>query len=182
MTLNQAFVFLGTNIDRKKNYIAALARLAKLGEITAASTVYETAPLGGEGRDFYNGAVLLDTPLSARELKHALRAIEEQLGRVRTRDRYSPRTIDLDLVLYNRELIDEPALHIPDPMILERPFLALTLAELAPEYVHPADGRTLMQIARSLDTSSRGMRPEPVMTAQAKELIDRVYSGESSHA
>jgi 2-amino-4-hydroxy-6-hydroxymethyldihydropteridine diphosphokinase len=182
MGLNRAFVFLGSNIDRKRNYLEALARLGKLGILAAASSVYETTPLGsGEGRDFYNGAVLLETYLSAPDLKRALRKIEEEMGRIRTADRVSPRTIDLDLVLYNRDRVDEPDLKIPDPLILKRPFLALTLAELAPEYVHPTDGRTLAEIAHSLDSEAGGMRLEPVMTAQVKQVTDRIYTGEISH-
>jgi 2-amino-4-hydroxy-6-hydroxymethyldihydropteridine diphosphokinase len=181
--LNRAFVSLGSNIDRKRNYLEALTRLAELGIIAAVSSVYETTPVGSrEGRDFYNGAVLLETSLSARDLKRALRKIEEEMGRIRTADRDSPRTIDLDLVLYNRDRVDEPDLKVPDPLILERPFLALTLAELAPEYVHPTDGRTLAKIARSLDSLAMGMRLEPVMTAEVKQMANQIYTGEISHA
>jgi 2-amino-4-hydroxy-6-hydroxymethyldihydropteridine diphosphokinase len=181
--VNSAFIFLGSNIDRKRNYLQALERLAKLGIIVAASSVYETTPIGsGEGRDFYNGAVLLETGLSARDLKRELRTIEEEMGRVRTGDRYSPRPIDLDLVLYNRDRVDEPDLHVPDPLILKRPFLALVLAELAPEYVHPTDGRTLAEIARDLGPSAGGMRFNPLMTRQVKQVTDRIYTGEISHA
>jgi 2-amino-4-hydroxy-6-hydroxymethyldihydropteridine diphosphokinase len=181
--LNRAFIFLGTNIERKRNYIAALARLAELGVIAAISSVYETTPLGSkEGRDFYNGAVLLETHLTAHDLKRSLRRIEEEMGRIRTGDRDAPRPIDLDLVLYNRDQVDEPELHVPDPLILKRPFLALTLAQMAPEYVHPTDGRTLEEIAHSLESGADGMRLEPSMTAQVKQATNQIYSGEISHA
>jgi 2-amino-4-hydroxy-6-hydroxymethyldihydropteridine diphosphokinase len=181
--LNRAFIFLGSNIDRKRNYQAALSRLAKLGTIAGVSSVYETTPVGsGEGRNFYNGALLLETDLTARELKRALRETEEEMGRIRTADRDSPRTIDLDLVLYNRDRIDEPDLNIPDPLILKRPFLALTLAELAPDYVHPTDGRRLDEIARIQSAGAGGMHLEPVMTAKVKQVINHMYSGEISHA
>ena len=181
--LKRAFIFIGSNIDRKRNYIEALARLGKLGVIVAVSSVYETTPVGGRaGRDFYNGAVLLETDLTALDLKGALKKIEEEMGRVRTADRNSPRTIDLDLVLFNREQVDEPDLHVPDPLILKRPFLALTLAELDPEYEHPTDGRTLEQIARSLDADAGGMRMEPVMTARVRQVFGQKYTGEIHHA
>jgi 2-amino-4-hydroxy-6-hydroxymethyldihydropteridine diphosphokinase len=183
MGLNRAFVFLGSNIDRKRNYMEALARIAKLGMIASVSSIYETTPLGSKaGRDFYNGSVLLETYLSARDLKRALRRIEEEMGRIRTADRDSPRTIDLDLVLFNRDQVDEPDLKIPDPLILERPFLALTLAELDPDYVHPTDGRILAEIAHSLDSDAGGMRLEPLMTAQVKQATSQIYNGEISHA
>jgi 2-amino-4-hydroxy-6-hydroxymethyldihydropteridine diphosphokinase len=181
--LNRAFIFIGTNVDRKRSYKAALSRLAELGVIVAVSSVYQTAPIGNpEGGDFYNGAVLLETHLTAHELKHALRQSEEEMGRIRTADRNSPRTIDLDLVLYNRDRIEESGLHIPDPLILKRPFLALTLAELAPDYVHPTEGRTLDEIARSLGAGAGGMHLDHIMTEQVKELAGKLYSGEISHA
>lgn len=181
--MNQAYIFLGSNIDRKTNYLEALKRLGGLGRVAAVSSVYETTPIGNrEARDFYNGSVLLETDLSARDLKSALRMIEQQMGRMRTPDRNSPRTIDLDLVLYNREIIDEPGLTVPDPLILKRPFLAWTLAEVDPEYVHPAEGRTLGEIASSLDRDGGEMRLEPTMSARVREMLGQVYSGEISHA
>jgi 2-amino-4-hydroxy-6-hydroxymethyldihydropteridine diphosphokinase len=181
--LIQAYIFLGSNIDRKRNYLEALKRLAGLGIIAAISSVYETTPIGGkEGEDFYNGSVLLETDLGARDLKHALRKIEAAMGRIRTDDRNSPRTIDLDLVLYNHDKIDDGDIKIPDPLILERPFLAMTLAELTPDYVHPTAGRTLAEIARSLRLDARGMHLEPGMTALVKQVPNQIYSGEISHA
>lgn len=182
-TLNQAYIFLGSNIERRNNYLEALTRLRALGNLAAASSVYETAPVGShEGRDFYNGSVLLETDLGARDLKRALRLIEQQMGRTRTEDRNSPRTIDLDLVLFNHEQIDEPGLTIPDPLIVKRPFLASTLAELDPEYVHPSEGRTLTQIARSLGDDPGEMRLEPGMSALVRQTLAQIYTGEISHA
>jgi 2-amino-4-hydroxy-6-hydroxymethyldihydropteridine diphosphokinase len=181
--VNRAFIFIGTNIDRRRSYQAALLRLSKLGIIAAVSPVYQTAPVGiKEGRDFYNGAVLLETDLSAHELKRALRQSEDEMGRIRTSNRNSPRVIDLDLVLFNSDRIDKVGLHIPDPLILKRPFLPLALAQLAPDYVHPTDGRTLEEIARSLGGGVSGAHVEPIMTAIVKELADKLYRGEISHA
>ena len=181
--LNRGYILLGSNIDREKNYLEALRRLARLGMIAAVSSVYETSPIGGrEGDDFYNGAVLLETDLSARDLKRALLEIEAEMGRIRSPDRNSPRTMDLDLVLYNRDRIDDGDLKIPDPLILKRPFLAMTLAELDPEYIPPTDGRTLAEIARSLRGNATGMRLEPAMTARVRQVVNQTYTGEVSHA
>lgn len=181
--MNRAFIFIGSNIDRKRNYLEAISRLAKLGLIAGVSSVYETTPVGGrEGRDFYNGAILLDTFLGAGDLKRTLRKIEEEMGRVRTEDRNSPRTIDLDLVLYNRDRVEGPDLVLPDPLILKRPFLALTLAELEPGYVHPTDGRTLSEIARDLDSGAGGMRFEPKMTEKVRDLTQQIFAGDNSNA
>ncbi len=193
--MNQAFIFLGTNIDREKNYLEALRRLAGLGKLRRVSGVYETTPVGGLGENFFNGAALLETALGARELKRALREIEAQLGRVRTGNRYAPRTIDLDLVLYNQDCVDEEGLRLPDPLILQRPFMAQALAELDPNYVHPVEGRTLAQIARSLSpgtgpssraavgsrpgTRSHSMQLQPNLTARVKDFLDSHRTGET---
>ncbi len=201
MTLNRAYIFLGTNIEREKNYLEALRRIGGLGQLRRASSVYETAPIGSGCENFYNGAVLLGTPLSALELKRALREIEAQLGRVRTADRYAPRTIDLDLGLYNQERREEDGLRLPDPLILRRPFMAQALAEVDPDYVHPIDGRTLAQIASSFGDPERyalasapskspgrapceevtgpAMQLQAKMTAQAKKLLDEISTGET---
>lgn len=181
--MNRAFILLGSNIERKKNFLGALSRIGGLGHIAAVSSVFETAPVGSrEGRDFYNGSILLETELGPRDLKRALRTIEQEMGRTRTADRNSPRTIDLDLVLFNQARIDEPELTIPDPLILKRPFLALTLAELDPGYVHPVDGRTLAEIASSFGADAMDMRLEPDLSAEVKRMFGRIYSGEISNA
>ncbi len=199
--MNQAFIFLGTNIEREKNYLEALRRLGGLGQLRRVSSVYETAPIGSGCENFYNGAILLETALDAPELKRALREIEAQMGRVRTADRYAPRTIDLDLVLYNQDSRDEEGLRLPDPLILRRPFLAQALAEVDPDYVHPVDGRTLAQIAGSFgglarpgfttatgstspgrtpcgETAGPAMQLQAEMTARVKNLLDEISTGE----
>ncbi len=179
--MNRAFIFIGTNIDREKNYLEAVRRLARVGKLVCVSSLYRTAPIGGEGEDFLNGAVLLETRLTAHELKQALGQLEAAMGRVRTNDRNAPRTIDLDLVLYNREALDDGQVRVPDPLILKRPFLAQTLAELAPDYVHPTDGRTLAEIAVQ-QSKADGMWLEPGMTARVHRLFDEIHSGEMAHA
>jgi 7,8-dihydro-6-hydroxymethylpterin-pyrophosphokinase len=84
--------------------------------------------------------------------------IEKTLGRVRTEDRNTSRTSDIDLLLFNRETLQLGERRIPSPEILERPFIAIPLAEIVPDYVHPETGRTLSKIARSLNPRSAGMR------------------------
>ncbi len=177
--MNCAFILLGTNIDRENNYLQALRRLSELGQITRASAVYETAPIGSCCENFYNGAVLLETQLGAHELKRALREIEARLGRTRTPDRNAPRTIDLDLVLFNHDQVDDGTVRLPDPLILERPFMVRVLAELDPEYVHPVEGRTLAQIANSLDRTRGEMRVQPAMTARTQDFLNHYYIGET---
>ncbi len=180
--LNRAHIFIGTNIDRQRNYIEALRRLGELGRILRVSRVYETAPIGGGGADFYNGAVLLETALDAHALKDALGRIEQEMGRIRKGDRYAPRTIDLDLVLYNHDRIDDGRVHVPDPLICKRYFLANALAELTPDYIHPENGRRLVEIADQLSTSEGEMRLESAMTAQVQKLFHEIQTGVVTHA
>ncbi len=182
LVANRAHIFIGTNIDRQRNYVEALRRLADLGRILRVSRVYETAPIDGRGNDFYNGAALLETPLDADGLKSALARIEQGMGRVRTGDRYAPRTIDLDLVLYNHDRIDDGRVRVPDPLICKRYFLANALAELTPDYIHPENGRRLVEIADQLATSADEMRLESAMTVQAQKLFHEIQTGVITHA
>lgn len=126
----------------------ATERLAALGRIAGVSNVYAAPAVGPAGQpDFLNAAVLLETDLGPEAIRDRLRAIEAHLGRVRTRDRYAPRPIDLDLVLYDDLVLDDPPLRIPDPDLLERGYLALTISELSPGAIHPETGETLAAIA-----------------------------------
>lgn len=142
--MTRAFVGLGANLgDREHALRAAVDALA--GEdgidVVAVSTLRETEPVGvGEQPDFLNGAVALETTLSARELLGRLLAVEQRFGRVRVAGEHSPRTLDLDLLLYGDEEIDEPGLTVPHPRLHERRFVLEPLAELAPGLVVPGHG------------------------------------------
>jgi 2-amino-4-hydroxy-6-hydroxymethyldihydropteridine diphosphokinase len=157
---NLAYLSLGSNIRPECNLPAAVAQLAQFGQVQAVSTVWETLPVGfSDQPDFLNAAVLIETDLSAVALREeAIAAIEVALGRVRTANKNAPRTIDIDIMLFNREVIQLKGRHIPDPEVLERPFVAVPLAEIAPDYVHPETGQTLREIARQFDPMSTGMR------------------------
>ena len=150
-----AFIAIGSNIDPEQNLPAAVARLSEFGEVVAVSIVYQTPAIGpSPAPDYLNAAALVRTELEPLPLRERLRRIEADLGRVRTSDRYAPRTIDLDLCLYGSLVLATPELTLPDPGILERAYLAVCLAELDPEFVHPATNRTLEQIAERLRTSA----------------------------
>jgi 2-amino-4-hydroxy-6-hydroxymethyldihydropteridine diphosphokinase len=110
-------------------------------EVVAASTLRETDPVGVVDQPrFLNGAVALDTELSARELLSLLLAVERRLGRERDGARWGPRTIDLDLLVYGDATVDEPGLRVPHPRLHERRFALEPLAELDPELVVPGAG------------------------------------------
>jgi len=138
-----AYVAVGSNVEPRTNIPAALRLLRRRVTVSAVSTFYRSAAVGPDGTpradqpDFLNGVFQVRTPLAARELKFdVLRPIERELGRLRTADKYAPRTIDLDVLLYGESVIDEPDLSIPSPD-LSRPFVAVPLLELAPETVLP---------------------------------------------
>jgi 2-amino-4-hydroxy-6-hydroxymethyldihydropteridine diphosphokinase len=148
------YLSLGSNINQERCYPLAVKKLAELGEIAAVSPVYETEPVGleeGAGR-FFNGAVLLLTELTPEELKTRLRFdVEEALGRVHLRGKpWLSRPIDVDIALWGDTVGSILGRAVPDPDILRFVHVALPLADLAPDLVHPVDGRTLAEIADEL--------------------------------
>ena len=140
-----AFVGIGSNLGEPEGQIAAaLDQLAAEDgiELVAVSTLRETEPVGYVDQpNFLNGAARIETELSARELLERLLAIESRLGRVRGEGpRFGPRMIDLDLLVYGDERIDEPGLTVPHPRLAERRFALEPLAELAPALEIPGHG------------------------------------------
>jgi 2-amino-4-hydroxy-6-hydroxymethyldihydropteridine diphosphokinase len=141
------FIGLGSNLgDRAENLRTSLERLEALGRVRA-SAVRETDPVGVlDQPKFLNAVAALETELAPRELLERLLEIERDLGRDRSREgRWGPRTIDLDLLLYGAEVIDEPGLTVPHPRLAERKFVLEPLYELDPELVLP-DGRRIKDL------------------------------------
>jgi dihydroneopterin aldolase/2-amino-4-hydroxy-6-hydroxymethyldihydropteridine diphosphokinase len=150
--LSRVLVSLGSNVNPEYHLMEAVARLAERCRLVAVSPAYRTQPVGRVDQpDFLNGAVLVETRLEAKAFKEeVLRAIEDELGRVRTEDKNAPRTIDLDISLYDDAVFEVDGGHIPDPNILEYGHVARPLADIAPEWRHPETGETLQQIADHL--------------------------------
>jgi 2-amino-4-hydroxy-6-hydroxymethyldihydropteridine diphosphokinase len=148
----RAYIGLGGNLgDRRSHLERALELLDEDADIRVAgvSTFRETDPVGYVDQPrFLNAVAALETALPARELLERLLAVERALGRERTGPRYGPRTIDLDLLLYGDEEIDEPGLVVPHPRLAERRFVLEPLFELAPDLVLP-DGRRVRDLAAS---------------------------------
>jgi 2-amino-4-hydroxy-6-hydroxymethyldihydropteridine diphosphokinase len=142
--VQQAYIGLGSNLgDRDRNLGRALELIDSLRHtrLLRVSDVRETDPVGYEQQPrFLNAAALVETTASPRELLDALLEIERRLGRTRDGVRYGPRTIDLDLLLYGDELIDEPALTVPHPRLHERRFVLEPLVELDPRLNVPGRG------------------------------------------
>ena len=151
----KAFIGLGSNLgDREAMIRLALDDLARLPETTLvkASSLYDTEPVGDVDQpNFLNAVAQIDTELSARQLLWNLQLIEKRLGRVRTQ-RWGPRTIDLDLLLYGQLVIEEPDLRVPHPELTRRSFVLVPLVEIEPLLVHPESGDTLIHHLSQLNT------------------------------
>ena len=148
----RAYVGLGANLgDREATIRRAVELLADADgiDVLAVSALRETDPVGLEDQPrFLNGAAALETTLRPGVLLEVLLGIERVLGRVRDGVRFGPRTIDLDLLLYDEETVDEPGLTVPHPRLHERRFALEPLAELAPALAIPGRGRVSDLLAR----------------------------------
>ena len=154
--MTRAFVAIGSNINPAENVMEAIRQLAAETSLVAVSTVYRTEPLGRpEQPPYYNCVAEIETEIPPLALKQdVLRRIEADLGRERGEDKYAPRTIDLDLVVYDDLVMETDDLTLPDPQIPHRPFLAVPLRELAPRFTLPGVNRPMEEVAAQLPEGS----------------------------
>jgi len=122
-------------------------------DVLAVSDFYETDPVGGVAKNlFINACVLIDTLLSPHELMRELLAIERELGR--TRDtRWEDRTCDLDLLMYNESVVEDPDCTVPHPYMTQRAFVMIPLVQIAPDLVHPVYNLTVAELTRTLSAT-----------------------------
>lgn len=167
----RAFVSIGSNINPAENVRKAIHRLALQVRVLGISTVYLTEAEGRpEQPPYFNCVVEIETEAPPVELKHqVLRRIEEDLGRERSEDRYAPRPIDLDLIVYDDLVMETDDLTLPDPQILHRPFLAILLRELAPGLTLPGLNRRMEEVAAALPQGS--MKPLESYTERLRRAI-----------
>jgi 2-amino-4-hydroxy-6-hydroxymethyldihydropteridine diphosphokinase len=150
----EAYIALGSNIgDREENLLRAVAEIGRLPEsrVTALSSFYETSPVGTvDQKAFYNAVLRLSTRLDASTLLTLLLTIENKsFHRVRTIP-WGPRRMDLDLLLYGNCIIHEENLEVPHPRLAERRFVLQPLCEIAPNLLHPLNGKTIRELLASL--------------------------------
>lgn len=141
------YLSLGSNLgDRKQHLLSAVEALKESFNVTQISSIYETAPVGGVPQDdFYNMCAVIETDCSPEEVLDVCQAIEQQLNRVR-KIHWGPRTIDLDILLVENEVLDSERLKVPHPYMTERSFVLIPLNEIAPEVVHPEKQRMIKEL------------------------------------
>jgi len=146
--MNKAYLLTGGNLGNRSHNLTVARDLIEqyCGNIIKHSAIYKTAAWGFETQpDFYNQALIIETELNPSALMQKLLAIEEQMGRKRN-IKMGPRLIDIDILLYNHDIADEPDLTIPHPRMHERMFVLIPLAEIAPDIIHPVFRKTIMQL------------------------------------
>jgi 2-amino-4-hydroxy-6-hydroxymethyldihydropteridine diphosphokinase len=145
----RVYVGVGSNLGDRWGRLALAAkelRAAKPVQLVAASRVYDAAPIGPPQPRYLNAVLELEADVPALELLDLLQEIEQKGGRVRGPERWGPRTLDLDLLLYGDEVVRVPRLVVPHPGLAVRRFVLAPLAELCPERVVPGTGRTVAQL------------------------------------
>lgn len=152
------YISLGSNIEREANTRAGVMALREhYGELTLSS-VYESESIGFAGGSFYNMVIGLQTSEPPGRVVQVLKQIEEQHGRLRQAKKLSSRTLDLDLLLYDDQVIHEAGVQIPRDEILKHAFVLWPLAEIAPQLRHPQQGQSYAELWRDFDKSKQQLK------------------------
>ncbi|MEE9395826.1 MAG: 2-amino-4-hydroxy-6-hydroxymethyldihydropteridine diphosphokinase [Methylococcales bacterium] len=138
----KVFVSIGSNIERERHIPLALRELEKVFSKLMLSSVYETQPVGFEGENFYNIVAGFETEMSVNQVGKLLKAVETQYRSERVTEKFSPRTLDLDLLLYGDAVIEDGKIKVPRADITEYAFVLEPLAEIASSLTHPVIGET----------------------------------------
>lgn len=141
-----AYLGLGSNVDARANIAAGIAALHERFREVVLSPAYLSAAVGFEGGDFINLVARVETDMSPLELKHFLHALEDRHGRRRNVPKYSDRTLDIDILLYDDLYLISPELEIPRQEILTAAHVLKPLADLAPNLLHPVSRRTMADL------------------------------------
>ena len=156
--MKTVFLGIGTNLgDKEDNLKKALVMIEEsIGHIVASSSIYETEPWGFECRhEFLNMVVLVKTDLKPSGLLGRILMTEARMGRLREAKKYSSRIIDIDILLYNKQIIKMVDLVIPHPLMHERRFVLVPLCEIAPEGIHPVFKKTFTKLLEECRDGSR---------------------------
>lgn len=155
----RVFVAVGSNVDRAANVRAGVCALREaFGDLTV-SPVYQSRAVGFEGEDFYNLVVAFDTDRGPREVAEVLHGIERRFGRARSAPRFSPRALDLDLLLYNDLVASDRGLVLPREDIGRYAFVLRPLAEIAGERRHPVSGKRFSELWAGFERNREALVP-----------------------
>ena len=154
----RVYIGIGSNIDRGNSLRAAVRELTALYGPLTLSPVYESRAHGFEGDDFYNLVAGFDSPDSLEDIKDTLSRIESRLGRTRHDNRFSSRTLDLDLLLYGDTVRHTNKMNLPHPDIRRYAFVLRPLADIAPDLRHPETGETCADMWRRFDAEKQETR------------------------
>ena len=152
---SQCAIALGSNLGDSHTILkAALETLAQTPDITlqARSSWYQTKAVGPPQPDYLNGCALLHVQTPPQMLLKTLLLIEAKFGRLR-RERWGPRSLDLDLLLYDDLVLDTPTLQLPHPRMNDRAFVLVPLAEIAPNWIEPVSGKAIAELVQAVDCS-----------------------------
>ena len=153
------YISLGSNIDRERNTRSGIRALRERFGPLQLSSVYESKAVGFEGDAFYNMAIACDVDLDVQTTNRALAEIEDAHGRDRSGPRFSSRTLDLDLLLYDDLVLDNDGLKLPREEILKNAFVLWPLAEIAPDRIHPLVHKSYAELWADFDKSKETLAP-----------------------
>lgn len=140
-------IFGGNQGDRKTLIDEAIEKMSEIGKIVTCSSLYETAPWGFESdHSFYNQVVTYNTELSPEEVLDKCQATEKHLGRIRSGVQFSSRTMDIDILFCDSQIIDTPRLTVPHPRMTQRNFVLCPLNEIMPDFIHPIFGKKISEL------------------------------------
>lgn len=155
----RVYISLGSNIEREANTRAGVAALrAHYGELTLSS-VYESEAVGFAGGSFYNMVIALDTDETPATVVQVLKDMETRYGREHGSRKFSSRTLDLDMLLYDDKVLHASGIQVPRAEILSNAFVLWPLAEIAPDLVHPEQQKTCAELWREFDKSKQRLQP-----------------------
>ncbi|MGK7957645.1 MAG: 2-amino-4-hydroxy-6-hydroxymethyldihydropteridine diphosphokinase [Crocosphaera sp.] len=151
--MQKCAIALGSNLGNSLNILETTIILLSQHpsiELIAYSPWYQTTPIGPPQPDYLNGCAILETSLTPEDLLQTLLGIEQKFGRIR-REKWGPRTLDLDLLLYGNLILETPTLTIPHPLMLERAFVLVPLTDIAASWVHPISKKMIQEHLKGLN-------------------------------